>query len=356
MDTTKQRWTFISYSRKDKEFALAFARELKSAGYAVWLDQLDIPTGARWDDEVENALHDCDIFLIILTPASISSENVKDEIGYAIDYGKRILPVLLEECAVPLRLRRFQYVDFTKMEFGEGVKRAKQLLETLINNRATPVVKVNPDLEVQKIPKRETAPAPSLPVPNKPVRRQWIGRGAGILALAGCVAALGIIILFRDFIFPPGISPQSPTTAVATLTERATPTRTNRPPTRTSIPTLTPTVVQMTGEIVVDAEGHISPGFGNQWDFSTASSQILISINLGEFTDTCPIEVWVADTNANQIIFTETIAPFSLTYTAYVTLEPNKNYTVVVGGNDRRSSTAGCSGTEEFFFKIKVLS
>src|SRR5687767_3842140 len=128
MNTAKQRWTFISYSRKDKEFALEVARELKSAGHLVWLDQLDIPTGTRWDDEVERALHECEIFLIILTPTSISSENVKDEIGYAIDHEKRILPVLLEECAVPLRLRRFQYVDFTKMEFSEGVKRAKQLL------------------------------------------------------------------------------------------------------------------------------------------------------------------------------------------------------------------------------------
>ena len=110
MSTAKQCGTFVSYSRKDKEFALEFARELKSAGYSVWLDQLDIPTGARWDDEVETALRECEIFLIILTAASASSENVKDEIGYAIDHGKRIMPVLLEECDIPLRLRRFQYV------------------------------------------------------------------------------------------------------------------------------------------------------------------------------------------------------------------------------------------------------
>ena len=108
MNTLKRRGAFISYSRRDKEFALEFARELRAAGYLVWLDQLDIPTGARWDDEVEKALREHEIFLIILTPASVSSENVKDEIGYAIDHGKRIMPVLLEACDVPLRLRRFQ--------------------------------------------------------------------------------------------------------------------------------------------------------------------------------------------------------------------------------------------------------
>src|SRR5689334_4248397 len=115
MNTSKRHETFISYSRQDKEFALEFAREMRAAGLSVWLDQLDIPTGARWDDEVESALGQCTIFLIILTPASVASENVKDEIGYAIDHGKRIMPVLLKDCAIPLRIRRFQYVDFTRI-------------------------------------------------------------------------------------------------------------------------------------------------------------------------------------------------------------------------------------------------
>ena len=153
MNAGKQRWTFISYSRKDKDFALQLGRELKSAGFLVWLDQLDIATGTRWDDAVERALRECEIFLIILTPASTSSENVKDEIGYAIDHGKRILPVLLEEGDVPLRLRRFQYVDFTKMDFSDGVERAKQLLENLLNERSIPVSPTNPKLEVQTPPK-----------------------------------------------------------------------------------------------------------------------------------------------------------------------------------------------------------
>ena len=74
----KQRKTFLSYSRANKDFAIRLARELKSEGFSVWLDQLDIPAGARWDREVEKALKECEIFMIILTPASINSENVKD--------------------------------------------------------------------------------------------------------------------------------------------------------------------------------------------------------------------------------------------------------------------------------------
>src|SRR5512141_2888573 len=98
MTSAKEQHTFISYSRSNMDFALRLARALKEAGYPVWVDQMDIPVGARWDDELEIALDACGIFLVILTPASIASENVKDEIGYAIDHSKRILPVLLEEC------------------------------------------------------------------------------------------------------------------------------------------------------------------------------------------------------------------------------------------------------------------
>ena len=109
--------TFISYSRANEGFAIRLAKDLKSAGYDVWLDQLDIPTGARWDDELEIALETCTTFMIILSPESMQSQNVKDEIGFAIDAGKNILPLKIKSVVIPLRLRRFQYVDFTKQPY-----------------------------------------------------------------------------------------------------------------------------------------------------------------------------------------------------------------------------------------------
>ena len=227
MNTVKRRETFISYSRKDKDFALEFAREMKSAGYLVWLDQLDIPTGARWDDEVEKALRECEIFLIILTTASVSSDNVKDEIGYAIDHSKRIMPVLLEKCDIPLRLRRFQYVDFTKVEFNEGIKRTKQLLETLLTEQSAPVITINPEFEPQKASDRKVTPAPSLLNKNKPVQRRWMGVGVGILSCATCLAVLGTIIVFRDFIFPS--TPTQLPAAIETIIQTATEVPTNTP-------------------------------------------------------------------------------------------------------------------------------
>ena len=130
--------TFISYPRKNAEFALKLARELKAAGFQVWFDQLDIPAGSRWDDEVQKALSGCEIFMVILNPEAIESQNVKDEIGYAIDSGKRILPVLLEQCNIPFRLRRFHYVDFTMMDYELGIETAEKLLTSFINETTIP--------------------------------------------------------------------------------------------------------------------------------------------------------------------------------------------------------------------------
>jgi hypothetical protein len=142
------------------------------------------------------------------------------------------LPVLLENCDAPLRLRRFQYVDFTKVEFREGIKRAKQLLETLLTEQSAPVITINPELEPQKASNRKVTPAPPLPNKNKPVQRQWVGVGAGILTFAICLGVLGAIIVFRDFIFPsaPTRIPAAIETIIQTATELPTDTPSLVPP------------------------------------------------------------------------------------------------------------------------------
>ena len=208
MATEKKRHTFISYSRINKEFALKLARELKAAGFPIWLDQLDIPTGTRWDDEIEKALRECRIFMVILTPASIASDNAKDEIGYAIDHGKRILPVLLEECEIPLRLRRFQYVDFTRMNYTEGVRSAKELLARLIEEESAPTVTKIPASKErltqpaksrsarstsshQKAAPADTAKAIKKPLLTKPIA---IFAGIAVLAIVALVGAASFLL------------------------------------------------------------------------------------------------------------------------------------------------------------------
>jgi hypothetical protein len=104
---------FFSYSRANDRIALAIVNQLRKMGVKIWIDHSDIPLGQRWDREVEAALSSCAAVLVLLTTDTASSENVLDEIDYAMDRAKPIVPLLLEQCDIPLRLGRLQYVDFT---------------------------------------------------------------------------------------------------------------------------------------------------------------------------------------------------------------------------------------------------
>lgn len=116
---------FFSYSRDDSEFVLNLATNLRKAGATVWLDQLDIKPGSHWDSSVEEALSEANTVLVILSCTSTKSNNVLDEVSYALEEDKVVVPVLLEECEIPFRLRRLQYADFTT-DHNTGI-------ETLIN-------------------------------------------------------------------------------------------------------------------------------------------------------------------------------------------------------------------------------
>jgi hypothetical protein len=111
---------FFSYARSDAEFVLRLARELRAAGAGIWVDKLDILGGERWDQAVEAALRSCQGMIVILSPQSVSSENVMDEVSFALGAKKLIVPVIKAECEVPFRLRRLQHVEFTS-DFHDGL-------------------------------------------------------------------------------------------------------------------------------------------------------------------------------------------------------------------------------------------
>ena len=127
---------FFSYCREDSDFALQLAGDLKAAGASVWLDQLDIVPGQRWDRAVEDALARCPRMLIILSPASVDSTNVMDEVSFALEEKKTVIPIICKDCVVPFRLRRVQYVDFRK-DYARGLK---ELLKTLNPDQSTSAI------------------------------------------------------------------------------------------------------------------------------------------------------------------------------------------------------------------------
>jgi hypothetical protein len=120
---------FFSYAREDSEFVLKLARELRDAGVNLWLDQLDIRGGHRWDEAVQAALESCQGMVAVLSPSAVASQNFLDEVSYALEERKQVIPLLYRECGIPFRLRRVQYVNFTS-SYEDGFADLLRALES----------------------------------------------------------------------------------------------------------------------------------------------------------------------------------------------------------------------------------
>jgi formylglycine-generating enzyme required for sulfatase activity len=104
---------FICYADADSEFVLKLAKNLKAREVPVWLDKLNISLKEDWDQAIDKALDDCANFLIVLSETAVNSEEVRGELGVALNAVKPILSVLYRPCRIPRRLLNRQYVDFT---------------------------------------------------------------------------------------------------------------------------------------------------------------------------------------------------------------------------------------------------
>lgn len=123
---------FLSYSRSDERFALRLAKDVRARGVAIWVDQFDIRPSEHWDRAIERAVRECRGIVVVLSPRSVASDNVADEISFAIDSGKSVLPVMIERCTLPLRISRMQLIDAT----GNYERALEQCLSELKRPRA----------------------------------------------------------------------------------------------------------------------------------------------------------------------------------------------------------------------------
>lgn len=196
---------FFSYSRDDSEFVLNLAKEMRAEGADVWLDQLDIKPGSRWDKSIEDALDASDAVLVILSKTSVDSNNVMDEVSYALEEEKTVIPVLFEECDVPFRIRRLQFADFTEshekgmatltkaLELeGEAQPAASEAepTEKAVNE---PVQVVNePSKTVEKITARGDRDEPAQATPKKSKSRLILYIIIGIAVIVGALAIGGV--------------------------------------------------------------------------------------------------------------------------------------------------------------------
>jgi TIR domain len=137
---------FISYSRRDGKDVDLLARTLKDGGHKVWLDRSAIQGGAKWQEEIVRGIEKANVFVIVLSPQSIESENVERELGLAHVTGKRILPVMLHPVELPARLQYalegLGIIDVSTDNIANGSQRVLQAIASPDTGRG--LVYLNP--------------------------------------------------------------------------------------------------------------------------------------------------------------------------------------------------------------------
>jgi len=87
---------FVSYSTKDRAYALKVAEKLRAEGFDVWIDNARLGSSEDWWRSIVLAIWNCSAFVVILTPQSDISEWVQLEITIAANKQKPRYPLLLE--------------------------------------------------------------------------------------------------------------------------------------------------------------------------------------------------------------------------------------------------------------------
>ncbi len=187
---SQQLMVFVSYAREDKQTAHEIAEILERGGHKPWIDEQLVP-GQRWKDKLQQAISDCDAFLIILSPATLDSEWCQWEYGEALDLGKPIFPVIVKPIGVGYpelfaELDNIQYLDITNGITASstaaligGIFRAEPVVYTKATDTEKPAEEESPtqeyDMEAAMTLTDKnsvkavdiTEPLTRLPVPNQ---------------------------------------------------------------------------------------------------------------------------------------------------------------------------------------------
>src|SRR6266581_5522954 len=102
---------FISYCRHDSDAANALADTLSKAGLSVWLDRKGIQEGAAFDTQIEEAIAQTSVVIVIWSEHSVKSDWVRAEAAYALGKHK-LLPISIDQSEPPLQFMQIQTIDF----------------------------------------------------------------------------------------------------------------------------------------------------------------------------------------------------------------------------------------------------
>ncbi len=143
---------FISYSHKDKDWVKNwFLPSFEADGFQTYIDYRDFEIGIPALTNMERAVETCAKTILVCSPHYVESEfsqleaimlQTEDPIGLR----KKIIPLMLDDCQLPKRLKIFSYADFRDRKVWEfQLRRLKDQIKKDFEATAEKLVYTLPD-------------------------------------------------------------------------------------------------------------------------------------------------------------------------------------------------------------------
>jgi hypothetical protein len=144
-DAAKPSRVCISHARSDRDVAEHIALALRAVKFDVWFDSWQLEPGDSITTKVREGLSASDFLLVLLSPASVDSHWVRDEITLGLSEELRqrsitVVPALIKDCDVPPALQSYMRVDLR----GDRERGLLSLIDTLTSARDVNFAQLSP--------------------------------------------------------------------------------------------------------------------------------------------------------------------------------------------------------------------
>jgi formylglycine-generating enzyme required for sulfatase activity len=132
MTDSRSLRVFLCHASDDKPAVGELYRRLQADGFDPWLDEANLLPGQNWPIEIPKAVRNSHVVIVCLSRHAIAKPGyIQKEIKFALDVADEqpedtifLIPLKLEECNVPDRLSRWQWVNLFSPNGYERLMRA----------------------------------------------------------------------------------------------------------------------------------------------------------------------------------------------------------------------------------------
>lgn len=106
---------FISYSRRDLNFAKKLYDALRQRRREAWVDLEGIEPSEEWLNKLYTAIDTSQVFVFVISDDSLRSSHCEDELRRALENNKKLIPILYREvdtAKVPPSIAKLQWISF----------------------------------------------------------------------------------------------------------------------------------------------------------------------------------------------------------------------------------------------------